>query len=143
MSTSAALDASVDTSSYLALPVNADEGFPQSFLVALGSNTYRTDLYVNVADHLLPRWPANPRTLVDVVGDQPELPVKGTLVCAVFRRGGDGDVPLMRRRLLPGIVHTLGDVSLVVVEARIALGNLNAASPFGSVLNVRVQVRQP
>jgi hypothetical protein len=143
VSTSTAQHADVDLSSYRTMPVNADEGFPQSFLVALGTSTYRVDLYVNVAEHLLPRWPPNPRILIDVVGDQPELPVKGSLVCAVFRRGDDGDVPLMRRRLLPGITHTLDEVSLVVVETRVALGNLNAAGPFGSVVDVRVRVRLP
>jgi hypothetical protein len=60
------------------------------------------------------------------------------LVGAVVRQGKEGDVPLMRRRLLPGIVHTLGDLRLFVVEARIALGNLNTAGPFGSVVTVKV-----
>lgn len=141
MSSTAALDAGADTSSALTLPVDADEGFPQSFLFALGSDTYRAELYVNVAEAMLPRWPANPHTLIDVVGDQPEIPAKGLLVAAVIRQGDGGDVPLLRRRLLPGVVHTLGDLRLFVVELRIALGNLNAAGSFGSVVTVKVGPR--
>ncbi|WP_026531485.1 hypothetical protein [Arthrobacter sp. H41] len=139
MSRSAPLDAGVETSSYLTLPVIADEGFPQSFLFALGPHTYRTELYVNVAEAILPRWPADPHTPIDVVGDRPEVPVKGMLVVAVLCQSDAGDVPLMRRRILPGIVHTVGDLRLFMVEARIALGNLNAAGSFGSIVTVKVR----
>lgn len=128
------------------LPVDADEGFPQSFLVALEELTYRVELYVNVPEHLLPLRPA-PRDVIDVVGGIPSATgdlhdATGLLVAAIARQQADGVlVPLLRRRLLPGLVHTASELVLAVDDVRIAAGNLNGAGRFGSVVDARVGVR--
>lgn len=124
------------------LPVSADEGFPQSFLLALGERTYRVELYVDVAEHLLPSKPG-PREIIDVVGGTPGgRDAIGLVVAAIARQQTDGTlVPLLRRRLLPGLVHTAREVVLVVDDMRIAVGNLNGAGRFGSVVHARVGAR--
>jgi hypothetical protein len=122
------------------LPVNPDEGFPQSFLLALAGRTYQVELYVDVPEHLLPRE-AGQRDSVDVVGSG-SGPAVGLLVAAVSRQEADGTlVPLLRRRLLPGLVYTARELVLVIDEVYVAAGNLNGAGPFGSVLVARVGVR--
>ena len=35
---------------YLTLPINPDEGFPQAFRLALGARAYTVTLYVNLLD---------------------------------------------------------------------------------------------
>jgi hypothetical protein len=137
------------------LPVNPDEGFPQSFLLALAGRTYQVQLYVDVPEHLLPHE-LGQRETVDVVSGgypapgplgegaaaDPAAPAPGLLVAAVARQEPDGTlVPLLRRRLLPGLLYTARELLLLVDEVRIAAGNLNGAGPFGSVLRARVGVR--
>ena len=122
------------------LPVNPDEGFPQSFLVALAGRTYRVELYVDVPEHLLPREPGQ-RESVDVVGGAAG-PAIGLLVATIARQEPDGTlVSLLRRRLLPGLLYSARELLLVVDEVRVAAGNLNGAGPFGSVLRARVGAR--
>ena len=127
------------------LPVSADEGFPQTFLLALGERTYRVELYVDVPEHLLPTR-SSPRDVIDVVGAAAAAGLRrdatGLLVASIGRQQADGTlVPLLRRRLLPGLVHTARELVLVLDELRIAAGNLNGAGQFGSVVRARVGVR--
>lgn len=141
MTTTAPLDAGTDTATYLTMPVDADEGFPQSFLVAIGAGTYRLELYVDVPEAELPGWPADPQLPIDVGDDPGGSGARGLLVGSVIRQDPGGDTVLLRRRLLPGIVYTLQDLRLYVDEATVALGNLNAAGPFGSRLTIKVAPR--
>jgi hypothetical protein len=125
------------------LPVNPDEGFPQSFLLALAGRTYQVELYVDVPEHLLPREPGQ-RDRIDVVGGGAGAGTgaAGLLVAVLARQEPDGTlVPLLRRRLLPGLLYTARELLLVVDEVYVAAGNLNGAGPFGSVLRARVGVR--
>lgn len=122
------------------LPVQADDGFPQSFLLAVADRTYRVELYVDVPEHLLDR-DADPRDPLDLVGSATR-PAQGLLVGTLVRHSVDGTpVQLMRRRLLPGLLYTAGELRLVVDEIRVARGNLNGAGAFGSVLRARAGVR--
>jgi hypothetical protein len=122
------------------LPVEPDDGFPQSFLLGVGERTYRVELYVDVPEHLLDRR-ADPRTPIDLVGSA-VAPASGMLVGTLVRQSSDGTpVQLLRRRLLPGLVYTAHELALVVDEVRIAVGNLNGAGSFGSVLRARAGAR--
>lgn len=131
------------TAALRTLPVDASDGFPQSFLVGIGERTYRVDLYVDVPEHLLddPATAADPRTTIDLVGSA-TAPAQGMLVATVVRQSADGTaVQLLRRRLLPGLVYTARELVLVVDEMRVAVGNLNGAGSFGSVLRARAGAR--
>lgn len=124
----------------LGLPVDPDEGFPQSFLLALGGTTYRFELYVDVPEHVLSAEP-DPRDLLDLVGAA-DSPAQGMLVGTVARQNADGSVTtLLRRRLLPGLLYPAGELLLVLDELRIARGNLNGAGTWGSALSARVGLR--
>lgn len=135
------------TSPFLRLPVNADEGFPQSFLLAMLGNTYRFELYVNVAEHELPPFGSgvDPRTTLDLVGGSrpapSPTPPTGHLVLVVVRQEADGDVPLLRRRVLPGLVYPARDLLITFFEITVALGNLNGVGAYGSRIAAGVAAR--
>jgi hypothetical protein len=145
---------SVPVAGLTRLPVNPDEGYPQSFLLALAGRTYQVELYVDVPEHLLGSEPGQ-RESIDVVGGgttgstgaeagahDPTAPAIGMLVAAISRQEADGSlVPLLRRRLLPGLLYSARELLLVVDEVYVAAGNLNGAGPFGSVLVARVGAR--
>jgi hypothetical protein len=120
------------------LPVNGDEGFPQAFLLGLGERTYRIELYVNVAEAELPRRGLDPRTMIDVSGGGDTGNPRGSLIGAVVRQDPAGEVVLLRRRLLPGLGYQAVEVELVLDTAVIAVGNLNGAGAYGSVIDARV-----
>jgi hypothetical protein len=132
------------------LPVDPDEGFPQMFLLAFAGATYGITWYVDIAEQQLPAARvADPSTLIDLAGDgagggpgtgSPAGPPRGILVLAVDRRDLGTVTPLLRRRVIPGLTYRAGQLLLVVDQAGIALGNLNGAGSYGSVLSVRVGV---
>ncbi len=139
MATARPVAAERDLASFRSLPVEADEGFPQSFLLGMAGRTYRFEFHVNVAEQELPRYPADLRAPIDLVGDgPPSAAPRGLLVAAIHRLDPDAEATILRRRLLPGLVYRAGDLRLVVDTARIAIGNLNGAGGFGSVLEARV-----
>ncbi len=128
------------TAGLRSLPVEPADGFPQSFLLGVDDRTYRIELYVDVPEHALDPG-ADPRTPLDLVGSA-ERPAQGMLVGVVVRESADGSpVQLLRRRLLPGLVYVAAELVVVVDELRVAVGNLNGAGSFGSVLRARAGVR--
>ena len=128
------------TASLRTLPVDPDDGFPQSFLLGNGEYTYLVELYVDVPEHLIGRR-VDPRTPIDVVGSA-TTPSQGMLVGILARQSADGTpVELLRRRLLPGLRYAAGELELTIDEVRIAVGNLNGAGSFGSVLRARAGTR--
>lgn len=127
--------------SYVTLPVDADDGFPQAFLLATNGNTYRFEFHVNIAEEqLLAAQPVAARTLLDLVGDAsaPAGAPAGILVMAVTRQDPAGDVPLLRCRVLPGLVYDARDLLLTFTSIVVAAGNLNGAGSFGSALGAGV-----
>ena len=131
-------DAADRTASLPPLPVDPDEGFPQSFLLALDERTYRVELYVNVApSSCLPARPAT-RDVIDLVGATGDRPAAVRRDCWSARSPGrtaDGDVgPLLRRRLLPGLLYTAA--SCCSPSTRCARGGQpQRRGRFGSVLD--------
>ncbi|MFE5923672.1 hypothetical protein [Streptomyces sp. NPDC056468] len=107
---------------YLQLPIDADEGFPQSFRLALGDRVYRIEAYVTVVDDALLDSP-----------DPLELPQGGAfLVIGVQRDGVGGAVPLLRRKVMPGLEYEAGELALVFTSVRVHPRNLNGAGAHGS-----------
>jgi hypothetical protein len=115
---------------FLRLPVNPDEGFPQSFRLAFEGRSYVFGFQVNIAEEVLPD--ANtPEGLNAAVS----LPNDGAfLVMTVVRDSLAGRVTLLRRKVIPGMVYRAGELALVVRTIRIALGNLHGFGRYGSEL---------
>ncbi|MGW6058051.1 hypothetical protein [Streptomyces sp. NPDC055189] len=107
---------------YLRLPIDADDGFPQSFRLALAERVYRFDAYVTVVD--------------DSLLDSPvplELPRDGAfLVIALEPVDGRGPVPMFRRKVVTGLEYEVADLAMVFTSIRVHPLNLNGAGTHGS-----------
>ena len=115
---------------FLRLPVNPDEGFPQSFRLAFAGRSYVFGFQVNIAEEVLPD--AN---TPDGLNAAVSLPSDGAfLVMTVVRESLAGGVTLLRRKVIPGMVYRAGELALVVRTIRIALGNLHGFGRYGSDL---------
>jgi hypothetical protein len=113
---------------FLRLPVNPDEGFPQSFRLSFEGRSYVFGLQVNVAEEVLPD-PDGTEGLYAVVS----LPGDGAfLAVAVVREGPDGEESLLRRKVVPGMIYRAGELTLTFRTIRIALGNLHGFGRWGS-----------
>jgi hypothetical protein len=106
---------------YLRLPINADEGFPQSFRLNVGRNTYRLSFYVNAleSDQPIPK-------------DLYELPEQGAfLVMRVVREAAMPEV-IFQRRLVRDLEYEAGELAFVFRRMLVARRNLNGIGAFGS-----------
>lgn len=126
-------------STFLRLPVDADEGFPQSFRLALDGRSYVFGLLVSIAEEVLPAdGPGGPDDLDAVL----PLPGPGAyLVLTVAREDSTGSVTLLRRKVVPGLVLRAGELDVLVRTVRIARGNLHGVGRHGSEVVAGVAVR--
>jgi len=120
------------TYAYRKLPINADEGFPQAFLLVLGEATYRFTLYVNVAEEALP---ADLGSVLDLATG------RAFLALAVARQDAGGETVLLRRRVVPGLEYRAGDLMVTFRTVRVAVRNLNGVGAFGSQIVGGVALR--
>lgn len=109
--------------SYTPLPIDASRGFPQTFQMLFGGQTYYFSLYVNVAAE---RLAATDGAL--------ELPSEDAfLVVSVAReRAGGERAIIFRRKVVAGLEYEAGDIALVFTRQRVARKNLNGQGDFGS-----------
>lgn len=112
------------------LPVNADEGFPQSFRLRFRGRVYRIDLYVNASEEAIAAG-----GVLDLFGTGPFL------VVAVGREEPGGLVPLVRRKVVRGLPCPAGALRLVFREAVVDVRNLNGAGAYGSRVHAEVAAR--
>lgn len=114
------------------LPIDADEGFPQAFRLALAGRVYQFRLYANVAEEIVL---GAPRGSV-------ELPAKGAfLVLSVEREEPGGLVAILRRKLVPGVEYAAAELVLTFRTLRLDPRNLNGAGSFGSEVTGGVATR--
>ncbi|MFG1997554.1 hypothetical protein ACGFNU_00210 [Spirillospora sp. NPDC048911] len=115
--------------SFRRLPIDADEGFPQAFRLAFAGREYQFRLYANVAEEIVRAArdkPQEQRKPLDLPAD------KAFLVLAVDREEPGGPVPILRRKLVPGVEYLAAELALTFRTLRLDLRNLNAAGAFGS-----------
>ncbi|MFE5587288.1 hypothetical protein ACFQ87_39365, partial [Kitasatospora sp. NPDC056531] len=110
--------------SYLRLPIEPAEGFPQAFRLQLGSGIYQFHLHANVTEDVLLASPGG--ALLD-------LPTAGAfLVLRVAREEPSGPRTILRRKLVPGVEYRAAELSLIFPTMRVARQNLNGVGEFGS-----------
>ncbi|MEV5683501.1 hypothetical protein AB0L68_09960 [Streptomyces sp. NPDC052164] len=109
------------------LPVDADEGFPQSFRLRSGTHMYRIGLYVNADERTVAEG-----GMLDLLGTGPFL------VVVVDREDPDGLVPLARRKAVRDLPCAAGQLRLEFREALVHVRNLNGAGSHGSRVVVEV-----
>ena len=113
------------------LPVNADDGFPQAFRLALGAATYIVTLTVTVVEE----------SLLD--GGAPlVMPQPGAFMTAAVTRESPGpERTLLRRKLVPGLELAGAEVVLKAVTMIVDPRNLGAAGAYGSQVLLGVAAR--
>jgi hypothetical protein len=127
----------MSTPSFRRLPVDPDEGFPQSFRLAFGGARYIFGLQVDIAEGVLPAADT-PAGLSAAIS----LPTGGAfLVMTVLGEDTVDSSTLLRRKVIPGLVYRAGELAIVVRTIRIALGNLHGVGPYGSELLAGVALR--
>jgi hypothetical protein len=107
---------------YLQLPINIDEGYPQSFRLSFNGAIYQVVLYVNVLEGISP----------DKNGFY-TLPSQGAfMVMRVSREDISGARVIFQRKLVPNVEYEADDVAFVFRQMQVAKQNLNGAGSFGS-----------
>jgi hypothetical protein len=108
---------------YLQLPINADEGFPQSFRLSFNGIVYQVLLYVNVLDDAA----AVPDDYLYT------LPAPGVfMVMRVAREDTGGPVVIFQRKLVPNLEYEAAEVAFLFQQMQVAKRNLNGVGTFGS-----------
>ncbi len=108
---------------YLQLPINADEGFPQAFRLSFLGNTYQIALYVNALEReqLLPD---------DYVY---QLPAPDAfLVMTVQREDPAGPAVIFRRKVVCNLEYEAAELAFLFRSIKVAKRNLNGIGSFGS-----------
>lgn len=113
------------TRSYLQLPINADEGFPQAFRLNFLGNTYQIALYVNALE-----------------GDEPrpadylyQLPAPDAfLVMTVQREAPTGTETIFRRKLVCNLEYEAAELAFLFRTITVARRNLNGIGAYGSTI---------
>ena len=108
---------------YTPLPINGDNGFPQTFAIVFRGVTYRFRFYVN----------ASPALISDVSAIF-DLPVPDMfLVARVDQDLADGSSKLVfLRKIVPELVYASGQIALSFPVQRVAVRNLNGQGAHGS-----------
>ncbi len=111
---------------YFQLPINAEEGFPQSFRLSFKGNVYQIVLYVNILE--------DGSDVPDAGTDNMyTLPKKGAfMVMRVSREDASSATVIFQRKLVPNCEYEAQEVSFVFRQMRIARENLNGTGTFGS-----------
>ena len=109
---------------YLTLPINADEGFPQAFRLALTPRAYTITLYVNLLDE---ESAADDELVYDLARDR-----RGFMVMVVRRDGPPDEREIFRRRLVVGHEYEAEELGFLFNEIRVDRRNLGGVGSFGS-----------
>ena len=117
---------------WMQLPVRADEGFPQSFRLAMGKSAYAVSMYVNVVD---PDGPAREGEVYDLTRPG------AFMVMSVTREGPGTARTLLRRKLVVDHVYLAGELAFTFRRLTVHRGNLNAPGSFGSLVDGGVASR--
>lgn len=117
---------------YLSLPIEADEGFPQSFRFVFGGSTYRISLYLTVLEDRRP-------TVDELVY---ELPTQTEYMVMTVAREGPGEPHVIfRRRIVPNYEYEAEELAFLFRELKVARQNLNGVGSFGSRVTGGVAAR--
>lgn len=111
------------TRTYYQLPINADEGFPQSFLLNFNNQSYEMRFHVNVPEPETP-FPE------DYIFELPDA--NAFVVMQVARLTAAGPQVIFRRKLVPNLEYQAAEVAFIFRTMRVAKQNLNGVGSFGS-----------
>lgn len=112
-----------DATLFEPLPVDDRRGFPQTFSTVFRERTYHFRVLAALDEQAL----ASGSEFFDLPRDD------GHLVVEVELESEDGSrALLMSRKVVPGLVYQMGDISLTFTRQRVARANLNGSGAKGS-----------
>jgi hypothetical protein len=118
---------------YLSLPINAGDGFPQSFRLAFNSQVYQLLFYVNIQEDAVAAAPD---------GFVFDLPAPGAfMVLRLSRESAAAPQVIFQRKLVANLAYTAAELALRFTTLRVAKQNLNGAGSFGSQVVGGIAVR--
>jgi hypothetical protein len=108
---------------FLPLPINAEQGFPQSFPLLFDGRTYHFNFYVNAAAHILAKRPE----FIEVPTEE------AFLVLRLEREVGDAAREVIfLRKIVPDLQYEAEELALFFTEQKIARDNLNGSGAHGT-----------
>jgi hypothetical protein len=108
---------------YLPLPINAEQGFPQSFPLLFDGRTYHFNFYINAAAHVLARR----EQFIDVPTEE------AFLVLRLEREVADAAREVIfLRKLVPDLEYEAEELALFFTKQKIARDNLNGSGAHGT-----------
>lgn len=119
---------------YMQLPINADEGFPQSFRLNFAGNAYRLSFYVNVVEKEFTLPDDHIFQLPTADNSTADNSVDAFMVMSVAREDADGLAVLFRRKLVLNLEYEAAELAFVFRTLQVAKGNLNGIGAFGSAV---------
>ena len=114
------------TLQYLTLPINADEGFPQAFRLALGARAYTFTLYVNLLDE---EGRPGDETVYDLARDP-----RAFMVMVVRRETPAPNEQIFRRRLVVDHEYAAAELGFLFTTIAVDRRNLGGVGSFGSTV---------
>jgi hypothetical protein len=126
---------------YFELPIQADEGFPQSFRLDFANSVYTFALYVSAPEQELDALPDDG---FFELGDTPDGVARSQhafMVMQVTREGANGPSVIFFRKLVPNLAYAAAELSLWFGQIHVARQNINGVGAFGSVVDGRVASR--
>lgn len=109
---------------YLTLPINPDEGFPQAFRLALGARAYTITLYVNLLDE---DSRPDDQIVYDLARDQ-----RAFMVMAVRRESPSPGEEIFRRRLVVEHEYEAAELGFLFKKIHVDRRSLGGVGSFGS-----------
>jgi hypothetical protein len=108
---------------YTPLPIDANQGFPQSFALVFEGRTYHFRLYVNISAALL-----------DGLEGLLPLPSEEAYMVALVEREspGGGRETVLARKVVPELEYEAEEIAIFFPQQRIVRNNLNGQGDFGS-----------
>jgi hypothetical protein len=126
---------------YFELPINADEGFPQSFRLDFGDSFYTFALYVSVPEEELVAVPDDGYFELGAVPDGVVRSQHAFLVMRVTRESANGPRVIFFRKVVPNLAYDVVELSFWFSRIHVAKQNINGVGAFGSVVEGRVASR--
>jgi hypothetical protein len=113
---------------FLRLPVEADQGFPQAFRLEFEGRTYRISLYVNTPEPLIDP----PDDEILDLGD--DVTAAGSSMVMRVVREGPQEAVIFRRKVVTGVEYDADELAFVFRSLKVARRNLNGVGAAGSVV---------
>jgi hypothetical protein len=112
---------------YLQLPINADQGFPQALRLSFAGQVYVILLYVNVPEN-------NRDAVLDLPTSSLDADAQQAFMVMRVTRDSAPAQTIFQRKLVRNMEYRAAELAFVFRQLRVARQNLNGIGSFGSAV---------